>query len=351
MDSIVFANPNWVHGVWPVVGLVAALAFFEFRGRGLLARFVSETMQTRLAQGASTKRRNVKLVFILATLLFGVVALMRPQTPGGTEAVAARRISADIMVVLDVSKSMLAEDAAPNRLARAKADIAEFVDRVTGHRVGLVAFAGRAAVMSPLTTDYGFFHLVLKGVDTSSVSRGGTRIGDAIDKAVAAFGVNRGVSRVMLLITDGEDHDSYPMDAVEEAVDAGIRIVAIGFGDEAGSEITLTDPDTGAKTLLTDRDGVVVRSRLDGELLRELALRTEGVYVPAGTAAIDLDAIVEAHIEPLVTDASARLQRRAPTEHYFWLVLGAIVCLIGAVWASAFRASSWESGQRDRMTA
>ena len=351
MDGIVFANPNWVHGVWPALALTAGLAFFEFRGRGLLGRFVSPAMQARLAERASTTRRIVKLAFILATLLFGVVALMRPQTPGGTEAIAARRISADIMVVLDVSKSMLAEDAAPNRLARAKADIAEFVDRVTGHRVGLVAFRGRAAVMSPLTTDYGFFHLVLKGVDTSSVSRGGTRIGDAIDKAVATFGVNRGVSRVMLLITDGEDHDSYPLDAVEEAVNAGIRIVAIGFGSETGSEITLTDPDTGAKSLLVDSDGVVVRSRLDGELLRELALRTEGVYVPAGTSAIDLDAIVKAHIEPLVSDAASRLQRRAPTEHYFWLVLGAIVCLVAAVWAAAFRASSWESARGTRTTA
>ncbi len=339
MDGIVFANPAWVHGIWPALALVAGLAWLDFRGRGLLHRFVSPTMQVRLAEGASTVRRVVKLVLILATLLLGIVALMRPQTPGGTEAIAARRISADIMVVLDVSRSMLAEDAAPNRLARAKADVAEFVDRVTGHRVGLVAFAGRAAVMSPLTTDYGYFHLVLRGVDDSSVSRGGTRIGEAIRKAVATFGANRGVSRVMLLITDGEDHDSYPLDAVEEAVDAGIRIVAIGFGSEAGSEITLTDPETGAKRVLVDLDGVVVRSRLDGELLRELALRTEGVYVPAGTSAIDLDAIVEAHVEPLVSDAAARLQRRAPTEHYSWFVLAAIASLVAAVWAAAFRAS------------
>ena len=337
MDAIVFADPNWVHMVWPVLALVVVLAWLEFRGRDLLDRFVSPTMQGRLAERASTPRRIAKLALILLTLLFGVAALMRPQTPGGTEAVAARRVSADIMVVLDVSKSMLAEDAAPNRVARAKADVAEFMDRVTGHRVGLVAFAGRAAVMSPLTTDYGFFHLVLRGVDTASVSRGGTRIGDAIGKAVAAFGPNRGASRVMLLITDGEDHDSYPLDAAQEAVDAGIRIVAIGFGSETGSEVTLTDPDTGVRTLLMDRDGVVVRSRLDGELLREIALRTEGVYVPAGTSAIDLDAIVEAHVDPLVADAGARLQRRAPTEHYFWLVLGAIVCLVGAVWAAAFR--------------
>ena len=123
-------------------------------------------------------------------------------------------------------------------------------------------------------------------------------------------------------------------DAVDEAVAAGIRIVAIGFGSEEGSEITLTDPDTGARSLLVDNDGTVVRSRLDGELLRELALRTEGVYVPAGTSALDLDAIVEAHVEPLVSDASGRLQRRAPTEHYFWLVLAAIVFLTTAVWVA-----------------
>ena len=337
MGDVVFANPAWVHGIWLALALGAGLAFAEWRGRDALGRFVSATMQARLALGVSTPRRIVKLALVLATLLFGILALMRPQTPGGTEAVAARQAGADILVVLDVSKSMLAEDAAPSRLARAKADIAEFVDRVQGHRVGLVAFAGRAAVMSPLTTDYGFFHLVLKGADPQAVSRGGSRLGDAIRKGIATFGANRGVSRLMLLITDGEDHDSFPLDAAQEAVEAGIRIVAIGFGSETGSEIALTDPDTGAKRTLVDDNGAAVQSRLDGELLRRIALRTEGVYVPAGTSAIDLDAIVEAHVEPLVADAAARLRRRAPTEHYFWLVLAATASLLAAVWAGSPR--------------
>ena len=335
MAELVFANPEFVHFVWLAVVIAGVLAFLEFRSRDVLGRFVSVAMQMRLARGASVTRRIVRLALVLAVLLFGIVALMRPQTPGGTETIAGRKIGADIMVVLDVSKSMLAEDAAPNRLARAKADIGEFVDRVSGHRVGLVAFAGRAAVMTPLTADYGFFHLVLRNVDPSVVTRGGTRIGDAIRKAVEAYGPNRGVSRLMLLITDGEDHDSYPLDAVEEALRAGIRIVAIGFGSETGSQIMLTDSDTGAKRPLLDGDGAVVQTRLDGDLLRDLALRTEGVYVPAGTAAIDLDAIVEAHVEPLVADAGSRLQRRAPTEHYFWLVLAALVCLVGAVLAGS----------------
>ncbi len=293
-------------------------------------------MQARLAHGAARPRRILKVALMGATLLFGIAALMRPQTPGGTE-VATQRAGGDVLVALDVSRSMLAEDAAPNRLARAKADVRELVDRVSGHRVGLVAFAGRASVMCPLTTDYGYFHLVLDGVDPGSVARGGTRIGDAVRKAVEAFGPNRGAPRLLLLITDGEDHDSFPLDAADEAVRAGIRIAAIGFGSEAGSEIVLTDSDTGARTVLLDGDGRTVRSRLDGDLLRDLALRTEGVYVPAGTSAIDLQAIVDAHVEPLVADPSSGVRRRAPAEHYFWLVLAAAGCLVGAVWAGAPR--------------
>lgn len=331
--DVVFANPAWIHGVWAALALVGLLGYLEFRRNDALARFVSVPMQARLAHGATMRRRVLKLVLVLATLLFGIVALMRPQTPGGTEAAPGRRTGADVMVVLDVSRSMLAEDAAPNRLARAKADIAEFVSQVRGHRVGLVAFAGRAAVLSPLTTDYGFFHLVLKTVGPDAVARGGTRVGDALRKAVAAFGPNRGAGRLLLLITDGEDHDSYPRDAAEEALRAGIRVIAVGFGSEAGSEVTLTDPDTGAKRVLVDGDGAVVRSRLDGQLLRDIALATEGVYIPAGTSPIDIDAVVEAHVTPLVREDAAQVLRRAPTEHYFWLVFAAGACLVGALWA------------------
>ena len=212
VGGVTFANPAWVHLVWLALAFAGVIAWLELRGRDRLGRFVSPAMQARLAHGASTARRALRVTLVLATLLLGIVALMRPQTPGGTE-VAARGAGADIVVALDVSRSMLAEDAAPNRLARAKADIREFLDRVTAHRVGLVAFAGRASVMCPLTTDYGYFHLVLNNTDSRSVARGGTRLGDAIRKAVEAFGPNRGASRLLLLITDGEDHDSFPIDA------------------------------------------------------------------------------------------------------------------------------------------
>ena len=329
-----FAAPDWVHLAWPVLALVIAAAYFELRTGETLAQFMSPPMQTRLAWRQTRARRIAKLALFSLTLGLCVLALMRPQSPTGTE-VASQNVTADIMIVLDVSKSMLAEDAAPNRLARAKAEINELLERVDGQRVGLVAFAGRAAVKSPLTSDYGFFRLMLRDVNVRSVSRGGTRIGDAVRKAVAVFGPDRGTPRIMLLITDGEDHDSYPLEAVAEAVAAGIRIVAIGFGSETGSEVVLTDQETGAQNVLLDSNGNVVRSRLDGDLLRDIALAAEGVYVPAGTSAVDLDSIVEAHIRPMVADVSARVVRKNPTEHYRWFVLGALLSLVAAVWVGS----------------
>jgi Ca-activated chloride channel family protein len=269
--------------------------------------------------------------------LIGVVlagctfALMRPQTQGGSEALESSKMSADVMVLLDVSKSMLAEDAAPSRLERAKADVLDLAGKLKGHRVGLTAFAGRAVTLCPLTSDAAFFRMVMRGVSVRSVSPGGTRIGDGIRQAVKAFPDGPG-SKLILLVTDGEDHDSNPLDAAKEALAAGVRIVTIGFGDEKGSEITLVDPDTGARKILTDRGGNVVRSRLDGETLRQIALATQGAYVPAGTAALDLESIVRDHIQPLARAAAEKSMRRVPVDHYPWCLLLAIVALLCASW-------------------
>jgi len=330
MAGVTFAQPGLVHLVWLVIGLTALLAWLDLRGRDAVRRFLSATMELRLAERPTLARRIARLALILVTLVLGVIALMRPQTRAAVEKVSSHRVAADLLFVLDVSKSMLAEDAAPNRLARARAEIAELVDRLDGHRVGLVAFAGRAAVLCPLTPDYGFFRMVLRGVSPSSISRGGTRIGEAIRTGVAAFGPGSG-ARLMLVITDGEDHDSFPEDAAAEAAEAGIRVVTIGFGSEEGSEITLTDPETGARSALTDRDGNVVRSRLDGELLRKIALATEGVYVPAGTAALDLESIVDSHVKPIMRETE-QVSRTITVEHYHWFVMAALTALVVATW-------------------
>src|SRR5204863_6550400 len=135
-----------------------------------------------------------------------------------------------------------------------------------------------------------------------SAGRGGTKIGEAIKVATRSFPSGRG-AKLLVLITDGDDQDQYSEEAAKLARDAGVKIVAVGLGSEAGSQITLTDPQSGAKTTLMDKDKPVV-SKLNGEQLRKIALKTEGAYIPAGTSAIDLDSIMESHVQPIVRAAT-----------------------------------------------
>ena len=195
-------------------------------------------------------------------------------------------------------------------------------------------------MLCPGTPDYGFLRMVLDTVGPNMVGRGGTRIGDAIRKAVEAFPAGAG-AKIIVLMTDGEDHDSYPLDAAKLAAKDGISIVTIGFGDEKGSEITLVDPKTGGKSTLTDHDGKPVKSRLDGETLRQIALATKGAYVPAGVAVLDLESIVKTNIEPLVSGPAPELaQQPDRPEEYPWLVSLALAALFFAALPGAAQRAS-----------
>lgn len=322
-----------VHWVWAAAASIALLVWLELRGRDALARFLSPEMQRRLTARPSTARVLTKLALLFAAELAAIAALMQPQSPGATELNTSAQVSADVLVVLDVSKSMLAEDVAPSRLARARTEIKNMAARLRHDRIGLVAFAGRAAMMCPLTLDHAFFNLIVDGIDTRSITRGGTRIGDALRTATRAFPSGPG-AKLIVLITDGEDHESFPLDAAKEARDAGVHVVAVGLGSETGSPIVITDPTTGAKTTVL-HDGAPVVSKLDGETLRQIALTTEGAYVPAGTSALDLDSIVKQHVVPLVRAANDASARVVPGERYPWFVLAALLALLGAVWVGS----------------
>ena len=326
--------PERIHLVWAALAIVAILFVLELRTRGALASFLSPVMQRRLTAQASFQRTIVRLGLVLLSLLAGVEALMRPQAPGETETVTVSRASADVMFVLDVSRSMLAEDAAPNRLARAKAEISQLVSRLEQHRVGLVVFAGRAVQVCPLTPDHSFFTTVLNTIDTRSAGKGGSLVGQAIRAALRGFPGGQG-AKLMVLISDGDDQNDYDtQEAAKAAQAAGVKIVVVGLGSEQGSQITLTDPQTGAKTTLM-YEGKPVISKLDGDALRKIALTTEGAYVPAGTSAIDLDSIMESHVRPIVRAAAEASVRSIPAERYAWPVLASLVCLLAALWVGA----------------
>ncbi|MDJ0849109.1 MAG: VWA domain-containing protein [Myxococcota bacterium] len=333
MSELRFAEPEWVHLLWGVAAFTALLFWLDRRGSSALDRLVGAALRSRLLRRPPAWRRRLRIALLGLAAACAVLALMRPQW--GLRYVATPRVGAEIMIALDVSRSMLAEDVAPSRLERAKAEIADLLSYLDGDQVGLIAFSGRATVLSPLTPDFGFLRLALDPAGPHSVTRGGTRLEEPIRKAVAGFRGAGDAQRAILLITDGEDHDSFALDAAKEAAEQGIKIIAIGFGDESGSEIPYTDPRTGARTLLRDADGRVVRSRLDGDLLRDLAFATGGAYVPAGTGVLDLESIYEQHIARLTRGQLDPRGRAVHDEGYQWAVLLAIVLLTSSAALSA----------------
>ncbi len=328
MSDFRFAEPQFAYAIWIVVAFTLGLVALELRAARRASDLVSAILRIRLVSGPGVGQRVSRLVFLGAAAFFAVLALMRPQW--GFEVVNAPRRSAELMVALDVSRSMLAEDAAPNRLERAKAEVRDLLEYLSGDQVGLIAFAGRAAVVTPMTPDFGFFRLVLDQVGPGSVGRGGTRLEEPVRKAIQGFKATGDVSRVLLLITDGEDHDSFPIEAAKDAAERGIRIIAIGFGSESGSEIPITDPKTGARTLLRDASGGIVQTRLDGDTLREMALLTDGVYVPAGTGALDLESIYLEHIAGLMRAEVEDAEQVVRAEGFQWAVLASLVALLVA---------------------
>lgn len=330
MNQFRFANVEWIHAMWLVSLLAVLLVALELRGVRVLEKMLSPLMQGRLVHRPSVGRRVVAVLLLCGSLAALVIGLMRPQW--GSTMQLQTRVDSQIMICLDVSRSMLAEDVVPNRLERAKAEIDSLLSLMKdGQQVGLMAFAGKASVLCPLTTDFGFLRLILAEANPATVGLGGTRIGEALTKGVDGFREVGDVNRLILLITDGEDHESFPLDAAKLAKEKGVRIVSIGFGDELGSKISVTDPRTGARSMIEDRDGNPVISRLDGETLRDIAMETEGAYIPAGTGALDWQSIYQAHIAGFLRGTTAEEETVVRNEAYQWCVMVALVLMLIAL--------------------
>ncbi len=344
MEYIQFQYPERIHFIWIIFGLVVLCSVLLWHRRGRLNQFMSLEMQSRLLTQASLGRRIAQLICFALAGIMCVIALMRPQII--TESTVEKsRTSANIYVVLDVSKSMLATDVSPSRLERAKAEIKDMLPSFAADRVGLMAFAGRTTVLSPLTADHGFFKLVLDGAGPGSVTLGGTNLGEAIRKATTLLAPQEG-PKAILLISDGEDHDSYPIEAAKEAKKNGIVIVTVGFGSERGTTIDVLDKKTGQKKRVVDSAGNTVISKLDGATLRSIAKETDGSYVPAATGVLDLDGIMRSVILLLVEDVNAQETKEMRVELYQWFVAFGLVFLAGFMLLEGSRRTRRNAGAK-----
>jgi Ca-activated chloride channel family protein len=322
-----FAALAYAHLLWLLPALLALYIYAFTRKRQALAEFLDVVLTPRLVPTLSRARQWCKALCLLGAVGCLVLALMQPQW--GQEWQEVQRQGRNLMLVLDVSRSMLAEDVVPNRLARAKSDIKDLVQVLQqegGHRLGLVVFAGQASLQCPLTLDYGFFLQQLNQVGPHTVTRGGTLIGDAIRKALSAFSPLANNYKDIILITDGEDHDSFPLEAAKAAAAEQVNIYTIGVGDAVkGTRVPVAET-TGQRAYM-QYQGHDVLSRMQSDLLLEMARLTGGAYVPAGTRAIELDRIYTEKIAPKARRQTAMTKRKRFIHRYQWFVLAGVLLL------------------------
>ena len=314
----------WLLWAVPMLGLFYALTLR--RRAKILEQFASLHLLERLASGYSESRKRLKTGLILVAFTLALFSLTQPRYGFVWEDV--KRQGVDIIVALDVSDSMLVEDAQSGgkltRLERARREISDLLKLLDGDRVGLVAFAGTAFLECPLTLDYAAAELFVASLDTDLIPIKGTAIGTAIRTATDAFRSSNETSRALILITDGEDHSGEALKAAEEAKQAGIRIFPIGIGRDEGAPIP--DPQGGFRK---DRRGEVILSKLDETTLQKIALNTGGKYVRSVTGDMDLEQIYINGIKALLEDQELGSKRRQHWEERFqWVLLLVLLALM-----------------------
>ena len=280
-----FANPVflWLLLLVPVIPVVYAVMSALRRRR--IKAFGDRDLVEALMPSRSVSKGWWKIILFDLALAFFLIGLSRPLV--GAKLTERETKGAEIMICLDVSNSMLAQDYTPDRLSRAKLAISRLVDKLQGDRIGLVVFAGTSFVQLPITTDYVSAKLFLNTIDTKSVPVQGTAIGDAILTAAKSFSVQSERSRAIIVITDGENHEDDAVEAAKQVAQTGIKVYTIGVGSLSGQPITT------ASGLLKDKNGEIVVSRLDEETLKDIARAGNGSYVQAGKENFGLEPIID----------------------------------------------------------
>lgn len=315
----------WQHP-WALaaLALVPLLAVFLVRAarrrQRALGEFIAAALLPAVVPEVDPRRRLIRAGMILAAVFFLALALAGPKW--GFRWQEVRRQGVDLVVAIDTSRSMLATDLKPNRLARAKLAVRDLVARLQGDRVALVAFAGTAFLQCPLTLDYGAFIESLASVDVGLIPKGGTALAPAIETAIGAFEGSEGKHQAVILITDGEDHEGGVEEAAKKARERGIRVFTVGIGTADGELIPLE-----AGGYVKDKSGKVVKSRLGESALQQIATTTDGVYLAASSGGLDLAALQREHIDTLEKrELSSTLERRF--ENRFQLPLALALLLL-----------------------
>lgn len=325
-----YGNLNYLYLLFLIPILIIGLIIAAKRKKAAMARFAQYETLSRIVKPLNKRKRLIKACFIILGVLFLTLSLIEPKWGYRWEEVTRRGI--DIVIAVDTSKSMLADDVKPNRLGAAKREIDDLLKVLGGDRIGLVVFAGSAFTSCPLTLDYSAFRLFLDDLDTSLIPVGGTSIDRAIEKGIETFDVKVKNRKAIILITDGEDHSGRWIEAAKEAKKEGIIIYTVGVGGKEGSYIKIKD-EHGDHVLLKDKAGQVIKSRLDEVALNRIAIETGGVYTPAygtewGLARIYTQKISQLEKKELGSGRTKRYENRYQIPLFIALVFITLESLI-----------------------
>ena len=319
------------HLLWFALVLVPALiAFFWWTARvkqKLIGQFIAARLIDALTVGVSVGRQKTRVVLLIAAVVLAVLALARPQMGFSWEEARSRGL--DIVVAIDTSRSMLATDVAPNRLRRAQLAALDLKRLARADRLGLVAFAGGAFLQCPLTLDDEVFRQSVDALDVNIIPQGGTALSEAIAAAKGAFKKDNDNHKVLVMFTDGEDHDGDALDAAKAAGKEGLRIFTVGVGT-SGGELLRTVDVSGRSEFIKDADGNAVKSRLNEKLLQDMAQETGGFYMLL-SGANTMNVLYERGLAPLPKGDLASQQIKRPHERYQWLLGIAIALLLAEV--------------------
>lgn len=289
MNIFRFAHPEALY----LLLLIPALAFIHLylsnRRKKALQEFGNAELLNELMPNVSFKRPAIKFYFLLLAFILLILTIAGPQY--GSKLQTVKRKGIELIVALDVSNSMMAQDIEPNRLERAKRAISRLIDQLKNDRVGFIVFAGEAYVQLPITTDYPSAKMFLNSISTDIVGTQGTAIGAAINKGVKSFTKQEDVNRAIIVITDGENHEDDPVAAAQMAAEQGIKIYTVGMGLPKGAPI----PVVGGRSndFMKDRDGNVVISKLDEATLQQIAITGNGAYIPANNIRNGINNLVD----------------------------------------------------------
>lgn len=299
----------------------------------MLRRTLGEKVLPVLLSGFSARRQQLKLAFLCLSLVLALLALARPQFGESKENV--KSLGVELMILFDVSQSMLAEDVSPSRLDVAKREVVRFLDKVPGSKVGLVAFAGSAALVSPITTDSSAIKMFVESLTTEAIATQGTEFKMALEQAEAAF--NRGgedgdneskVTRVILIVSDGEDQEPGAIETAEKLTEKGVRIFSVAVGTEKGGPIPLRDGNGFLRGMKKNSSGQPIISTSRGDVLKSLAKAGKGSFYTATFGGQYIDSLVEDINKLEKTEFDSQTMVSYQERYQLFLLLGILVLLI-----------------------